>query len=453
MNTRSLKTRLVLLLSVAVAVIATVQATVCYRTAREEANELLDFHLRGIADSLRGSLANPAMVLSASPPEGEDEFDVVVRIWDKDGRRIFQSHTHDAVPDLTRSDGFSTVDSGGGLWRVFAAQSADRRIQVAQHMDTRRDMAASMALRALWPILGFAPLLMIAAWWIVGITLRPVDRTRRALGARTASDLRPLPLDAIPDEIRPLMHEFNELLARVGTLMQSQRRFVADASHELRSPLTAMKLQVRAVRRAPSDHARGVLLDRLDRGIDRGHRLVEQLLVLAREEGVQATPDQTATVALDDIARDVVAEYAAGAIQRSIDLGVMASGPVLVAADESSVRALLRNLVDNALKYTPAGGVVDVAVDWFDSRPGVTVSDSGPGIPESEWPRVFDRFYRVPGSEGSGSGIGLAIVNEVATRFGATIALAKSAAGGLSVRVRFPDPGASVARHALAPID
>ena len=451
MNTRSLKTRLVLLLSAAVAAIAIVQAVVCYRTAREEANELLDFHLRGIADSLRGSLANPAAVLFASPSDNEEEFDVVVQIWDHGGRRMYQSHAYDSVPGLTADDGFSTVDSAGGRWRVFAAHSAGHRIQVAQHMDARRDMAANMAVRALWPILGFAPLLMVAAWWIVGVTLRPVERTRRALGARTASDLRPLPLDAIPDEIRPLMHEFNELLERVGKSMRSQRRFVADASHELRSPLTAMKLQVRAVRRARSDDARGVLLDRLDRGIDRGHRLVEQLLVLAREEGAQPVSDQTATVALDDIARDMVAEYAPGAIQRSIDLGVFAPCPVLVTADESSVRSLLRNLVDNALKYTPAGGVVDVAVDWIDSRPGLTVSDSGPGIPESEWPRVFDRFYRVPGSEGTGSGIGLAIVNEIAVRLGATVGLAKAASGGLSVHVRFPGPGSSVAGHALAP--
>ncbi len=453
MSTRSLKTRLILLLGGVVAAIAMVQAAVCYRTAREETNELLDLHIRGIAYSLRGSLVNPSAVLPPSRQDSEAEFDVVVQIWGSDGHRVYQSHTHEAVPGMAAGDGFSTLNSGAVRWRVFETRSASHRIQVAQHMDVRREMAAHMAVRALWPIVGSTPLLLFAVWWIVGATFRPVDRSRRALAERDPSDLKPLLLEGLPDEVRPLMREFNLLLERVNSLLASQRRFVADASHELRTPLTAMKLQVRAVRQAASDEARVILLDRLEEGLDRGHRLVEQLLALARQENDAPATDRPSTIDLDEVARDIVAEYAPIAVRRSIDLGVVAPCRIPITADESLVRTLLSNLVDNAIRYTPERGRVDVNVEWIDSLPGISVNDSGPGIPPSEWSHVFERFYRVPGSPGTGSGIGLAIVERVAARLGATVSLGVSSLGGLSARVRFSKARSVATLHALAPIE
>ncbi|MEO8037639.1 MAG: ATP-binding protein [Betaproteobacteria bacterium] len=453
MTRRSLKTRLVVLLSVVIMAIAVVQAAVSYRTAREEANELLDLYIRGIALSLRGSVVDAAAIVDPSAQDSEAEFNVVVQIWDEGGRRVYRSQPPEGLPTLAFSEGYSTVDTSEGHWRVFATQSSGRRIQVAQRMDARRDMATGMAIRALWPILGFAPLLIVAAAWVVGFTLRPVDQTRRTLAEREASDLRPLPLDKMPAELHPLMREFNALLARVATLMEAQRRFVADASHELRSPLTAMKLQVRAVRLAMSDETRLVLLERLEAGLDRGQRLVEQLLVLAREECGVGIHDRESSMSLDDIAREVVAEHAPRAMQRSIDLGVVAPRRMSISADQSSVRSLLHNLVDNAVKYSPRGGTVDVRVDWIDSKPCLIVSDNGPGIPESERARVFDRFYRIAGSEGSGSGIGLAIVAQIAMRLGATVRLTDGQSGGLSVEVRFADPGSSSVSHSRKAIE
>lgn len=453
MSTRSLKTRLIVLLGSVVAAIAMVQAAVSYRAAQEEANELLDLHIRGVAYSLRGSVINPAAVLAPSRQDSEAEFDVVVQIWGPDGHRVYQSHAHEALPGIAAGEGFSTLYAGSDRWRVFETSLAGHRIQVAQHMDVRREMAAQMAVRALWPIVGSTPLLLLAVWWIVGATFRPVERSRRALAERDASDLKPLPLEGMPDEVLPLMREFNLLLARVTSLVESQRRFVADASHELRSPLTAMKLQVRAVRQAASDQARGILLDRLEEGMDRGHRLVEQLLALARQENDAQATVRLSAIDLDDVARDVVAEYAPVAVRRSIDLGVVAPCRIPVTADESLVRTMLSNLVDNAIRYTPERGRIDVSVEWIDSKPGIVVNDSGPGIPPSEWSRVFERFYRVPGSPGSGSGIGLAIVKQVAARLGATVSLGVSPLGGLSARVRFSKVRSVASLHALAPIE
>ena len=403
--------------------------------------------------SLRGSFVNPAAIVYPPAQDSEAEFNVVVRIWDGSGASVYQSQPREGMPTLAFTEGYSTVDTSEGHWRVFATQSSDKRIQVAQRMEARRDMATTMALRALWPILGFAPLLIAAAWWIVGFTLRPVDRTRRALAERAASDLKALPLDDIPDELNPLLREFNGLLARVTTLVESQRRFVADASHELRSPLTAMKLQVRAVRRAMTDESRVELLDRLEAGLDRAQRLVEQLLTLAREESGVGVHDCNSTSVLDDIAREVVAEHAPRAMHRSIDLGVVAPRRVLVSADEASVRSLLHNLVDNAVKYSPPGGTVDVRVDWIDSKPSLIVSDNGPGIPDFERSRVFDRFYRIAGSEGSGSGIGLAIVAQIAQRLDAAVSLTNGPSGGLSVEVRFADSGSSSDSHSRTSIE
>lgn len=449
----SIKARLLLLLVTAITTIALVQAFVCYRTAREEANELLDLHMRGIAYAFRGGLAEAVSLLGNASPGEEAELDVVVQIWDADGRRVYQSHPHENLPASAAGDGFSVQNSDAGRWRVFAMRSAGKLIQVAQHLEARREMAAQMAMRASWPILGFAPLLMIAVWWIVTASLLPVERIRHALSVRRGSDSSPLPTEKIPDELRPLIREFNALLARVAEVIEGHRRFVADASHELRSPLTAMKLQLRAVRRAESDSLRAPLLDRLESGLERGQRLVEQLLALAREERPPVPRDSVSAVSLDDLARNVVAEFAPVAIQRSIDLGVVAPGRVLVKGDESSLRSLLRNLIDNALKYTPRNGVVDVRVDWIDSTPGVTVSDSGPGIPESERGRVFDRFYRVPGTDGEGSGLGLAIVAEVAARLEARVSLARSPLGGLSVDIRFSRICSADILHAIPPVD
>jgi two-component system OmpR family sensor kinase len=309
-------------------------------------------------------------------------------------------------------------------------------VQVAQDLAVRRSMASNLALRTLGPIAVMVPILMLVVWWVVSGSLEPVARVRKQVASRQADDLSPVSEAGLPDEVRPLVHELNLLFGRVRTAFDAQQNFVADAAHELRTPLAALKLQVQSLERADSPDARGVAVGRLTAGIERATRLVEQLLVLARQES-NAAPLQPVDMA--GMAKRAVADLIGVAQAKSIDLGLQRADAGVVEGQPDSLMILMRNLVDNAIKYTPAGGTVDVSVQAQQGEVVVVVEDSGPGIPPAERERVFDRFYRVAGSEAAGSGLGLAIIKSIAERHGATLALGESVRlKGLEVTVRFP---------------
>jgi two-component system OmpR family sensor kinase len=262
---------------------------------------------------------------------------------------------------------------------------------------------------------------------------------QRQLASRKADDLSEVSDAELPDEVRPLVQELNLLFKRVQTAFEAQQNFVADAAHELRTPLAALKLQILSLARADCNEARDVAIGRLSAGVERASRLVEQLLVLARTEAADARLEP---VSLTELAKRSVGDMAGAAQAREIDLGLAQADEATVQGQGDALLILLRNLVDNAVKYTPAGGTVDVSV--LAPSPGaqagarLVVEDSGPGIPPEERERVFNRFYRVPGSEAQGSGLGLAIIRAIAERHGARLALdASSRLGGLKVTVEF----------------
>jgi len=306
-------------------------------------------------------------------------------------------------------------------------------------MAVRQRMAGALALRTALPIVLLAPLLMLLVGWVVRRTLAPVAQVQHQLAQRQADDLTPIPEEAdLPDEIRPLLRELNALLRRVSQAFDAQQRFVADAAHELRSPLAALKLQVQGLQRAPDAATRERALERLGAGIDRATRLIEQLLVLARQQASATAGAPAEPVAMDDLLRHAVAELASAAAQRGIDLGLAQADAVPVSGHAEALRILVRNLLENALKYTPVGGRVDVAWRSVGDALELCVEDSGPGIPEAERERVLDRFVRLPDAPASGSGLGLAIVRAVADLHAATLRLdASPKLGGLRVRVGF----------------
>jgi two-component system, OmpR family, sensor kinase len=274
---------------------------------------------------------------------------------------------------------------------------------------------------------------------LINRSLAPVERMRRQVARRAAGDLSPLPDGELPEEVLPLVQELNLLFGRVRAAFVAQQQFVADAAHELRSPLTALKLQAQALRRTPDEASREIAITRLNDGIDRAIQLLGQLLVLAREEGEDAAGGRWQAVELQDLAREVLGEILPQAQARRIDLGVASAEPLTLQGQREGLHILLRNLVDNAVKYTPEGGQVDVSIVAEDGAPRIVVEDSGTGIPDSERERVFDRFYRVAGSSAPGSGLGLAIVQAIAQRHGASVELGRSQRlGGLEVSVRFP---------------
>lgn len=411
-----------------------------YRGALRDADAMFDLHLQQMAHSLRGS----APLASRSDGDyGEEGYDVFVQIWGPDGTQMFRS-ARSALPPRAVL-GFSDAVVDGNRYRVYSLQTPLQTVQIAQDMDARNARARALALRATLPMALMAPLLMLAVGWIITRSLAPVQRMRREVADRADDDLSPLPEQDLPDEVRPLVREINLLFQRVGHAFEAQKNFVADAAHELRSPLTALKLQAESLRRAGDEASRETATVRLQQGIDRSIRLVGQLLVLARQESADSPADDpSGPVNLEALVAEAIADVLPQAQQRRIDLGLAASAPAQVQGQSAALHILLGNLLDNALKYTPEGGQVDVTLGVEDGAPQLSVEDSGPGIPEADRERAFDRFYRAAGAGAEGSGLGLAIVRTIAERHGAAVQLSCSERlGGLRVTVRFASTPAS----------
>ncbi|KTT23717.1 ATP-binding protein [Pseudacidovorax intermedius] len=434
----SLRARLLVFLLAAIVLAGGIQALVTYRTVLREADAIFDYHMQQMALSLRAGLPPSAAVSGLGP--SDQNFEFVVQVWTQDGQRIFESADEALLPQLAVL-GFAEVNARGTTYRVLSMQARGLVIQVAQDMAARRQMAGGLALRTVAPIALMAPLLMLVVWWVVSGSLAPVARVRSQVASRQPDDLSPVGEEGLPEEVRPLVAELNLLFDRVRRAFDAQKHFVADAAHELRSPLAALKLQVQLLRRAGDPAAHEQAVQRLAAGIDRATRLVEQLLTLARNEAHAAAGGTAAPVDLAMLAREAVADAVAAAETKHIDLGLARADAVSVEGHIDALRILLRNLVDNAVKYTPQNGRVDVTVQQAQEGGGVllVVEDSGPGLEEADRLRVWDRFFRAADASAPGSGLGLAIVRSVAELHGAELQLDRSATlGGLRVRVRFP---------------
>jgi len=441
---KSIRARLLVSLLSVVGLSALVGAAVTYQNVLRQTESLFDYQLRQMALSLRdqGFIAPDQAAALAN-----DDFDFVVQIWSVDGTRIYASHSRPDLPPQAVL-GFAEIRLRDGTWRLFSTATGDRVIQVAQPLAIRRQLAAQAALRSAIPFLVLVPVLAAAIGWSVRASLQPVKRLAAEVKRRDADALEPVAESGLPAEVSPLVESINALLARLRSAFSAQRAFVSDAAHELRSPLTALKLQLQLLQRSADQNSRSEAIEDLSAGIDRATRLVAQLLTLARTEpGTQ----QAAMMATDlaEAARQAVADVVPLAHVRSIQLSLQAQGNCTVDGDTNALRILVRNLVDNAVRYTPSGGRVELTLADENGQVVLAVDDSGPGIPASDRARVFDRFYRRAidedgGRDETGSGLGLAIVRSIANRHHATVQLEDSALGGLRVCVRLariPDTG------------
>lgn len=406
-----------------------------YRQALAEANELFDYQLEQIAAALPSEPFSSVLQSRSDSDEG-----VVIQIWNRNGVLMYYSHPR--VPLAPHAEiGFSTETTSRGVWRVYSAIVGDNVVQLAQPLSIRNRLAAGVAWRTLWPLVLLLPLLGMAIWIIVGRGLRPLQRVTRALDARHPEALDPLPDNRLPEEVAPVVQALNALLKRLAMALDTQKAFVADAAHELRTPLAAVQIQAQLVARAKDDESRKEALDDLQAGITRATRLAAQLLALARAE-----PDGKSVMApvdLNAVLDDCVRASVLLAQQRGVDLGIENSETASVMGDGNALHVMFNNLIDNATKYTPQGGRVDVYLRLTDGQPVVEIADNGPGIPADERERVFDRFYRVGAGENrartdvAGSGLGLAIVRRIAVQHGATVSLSEPRNGGLLVSIRF----------------
>jgi two-component system OmpR family sensor kinase len=414
-----------------------------YRSTLAEVDDLFDYQLRQLALSLRDQAFHNAF---APATEGVDEdFDFVIQVWSPEGVRVYYSHPHKTLPGLVQM-GYNTITTPEGNWRVFAAQLNSLVIQVAQPLKVRNQMAFKAALHLLLPLSALLPVLTVLIWILVSRGLAPLDRLAKAVATRSPKALEPLPEQKAPVEVLPLVRSLNGLLARLAEALAAQKAFIADAAHELRTPIAAMQLQAQLVERAESEgEARAAIAD-LKAGIHRAGHAVRQLLTLARQD-----PDMAAkpfvSVSLAELARSVIGDHIALAGAKDIDLGLAATDEkALVLGDTEGLRILLANLVENAVRYSPPGGQVDVFVRRRQDGSAVAeVADTGPGISLKEQARVFDRFYRGEGTSEPGTGLGLAIVKAVADRHGAKIELDNAKSGGLRVSVVFAGFGESSA--------
>ncbi|HKF97972.1 MAG TPA: ATP-binding protein [Steroidobacteraceae bacterium] len=444
----SLRARLLASLLAGVVLVGVTGGWIVYRNALAEADAFFDYHLRQTALILRDEPVE--YLLAPRLPSTDASYDFVVQVWSLDGVRVYLSRPHAVLPQITTL-GFSTVTTREGRWRVFGVQALTRVIQVAQPMSVREQRAAELALQTLKPFALLLPVLALVIWIAVGHALEPLRRLTSQVKARRVNALDDLPATQLPDEVQPLVLALNDLLGRLRAALERERAFMADAAHELRTPLTALHLQMGMLARASGEAERESAMRTLSAGVQRAIRLIEQMLALARQE--PRAESLRVSVRLDELAREIVAELVPLADAGGIDLGVAAAQPATVAADSEALRTLLRNLVDNAVRYTPPGGRVDVAVDSTAVGPRLTVTDDGPGIPPDERRRVFDRFYRRAGTSPTGSGLGLAIVKAIADAHGASVTLGDGADGkGLAVTITFrAAPASTLGGPAPAP--
>ena len=426
----SIRRNLLIALLSALLLVGVAASAATYLAARREANDLFDYQLQQLALSLRDQTLRTQTLLSPG-----FDYDFVVQVWNPAGSLVYLSNQNILLPQSGR--GFDTLQVNGEAWRVFSMSNADKTIQVALPMSLRSDRAAGIALRILVPVLASIPLFALLMWLLIGRGLAPLAGIARAIGRRTPGSLEPLDERGLPGEVRPMVAELNGLLGRLARAIEARDRFTADAAHELRTPLSALQLQLQVLDRARTGEERREALEQLKAGARRANRLVEQLLTLARIEPDSAHAP-TAKVRLDRLAQTCLAEIEPLATAKRLDLRLGRVESVSASGDEHALRTLLDNLVENAIRYTHPGGctVVDAFADGGEAM--LAVTDDGPGIPPKDRDRVFDRFYRVPGTSTPGSGLGLAIVKSIAEMHGARLELADGENGsGLSVRVRF----------------
>ena len=436
----SIRANLVLWMASALVLGTAVVLGATYWLTRNEVGRVFDEELRQVAHAvhLREDWSQTRRIRIARPG-----FELSVRAYDKTGRTYFETALPSLPADLaqTYEEGFGSIATQEGPWRVYTHVTEEGIVQVGQALAARDVLARDLSISVLMPMLMLIPLLVVIVAWVLKRGLAPLDETSRLVSHRDASRLDPLPAHGVPEELLPLVEQINALLARLEGSLDAQRRFLADAAHELRSPVAALALQVQLAQRAHSPAAREAAFQELAHGVERARRLVQQLLDFGRlEPGVLAEP--FAATDLARLVREVVGRYAAQAEAQEVDLGADAPPAAPMLGSEPQLRALVENLVDNALRYAPRESAVTVSVRTGTEAVELAVVDAGRGIPESERERVFERFHRVTGDHTRGSGLGLAISRAIVERHYGTITLSDAQAGapmpGLVVEVKFP---------------
>lgn len=443
----SLRRRLLFLLSGVVLLVWLATAAITYFDARHEIGEMLDAQLAQSAGLIVAQIEELSGdddeddYRAVTPRQYKHERKIAFQVWDRDGQLRLRSASAPQTRLSEASEGYGDAMIGGKRWRVFSRWDERHHhiVQVGERYELREELAGHIAGRLLYPLYFTLPGLALLIWLAVGAGLSPLSCITREVARRAPDNLAHLDARNAPREISPLIAALNALFDRVKTSLEQERRFTADAAHELRTPLAAVKTQAQVALGATNENECHHALVNVVSGADRATRLVEQLLTLARLDPQTALPPGQ-TVDLPALTRQGVADIAPAAAAKGIALGLTAEETTLtVAGDAVLLGVLLRNLLDNAVRYTPPGETVEVALQRTNDGISLVVTDTGPGIPAEERERIFDRFHRVLDSGEEGSGLGLSIVRRIADLHRARVSLAPGANGhGLRAEVTFP---------------
>ena len=455
---KSLQARLLALLLLMVTGVWVAAAVLTWVDASDELDELLDGHLAQSAALLIVQQTGHGEEKSSDTPDDDPVEDapslhkyaprVAFQVF-HEGQLTMRSANASDAPMSTKTKGFDTVQLKDQTeWRVFAAQGNEGDVQVfvGEQVDSRNAILWAVLEAVLMPLMYALPLLAVVGWLAVRNGLAPLRHLSEVLAQRQPQALEPVVLKDLPAEMDPVVHALNALFERIQTMLASERRFTADAAHELRTPIAAIRTQAQVALGAGTDEAqRQHALHNTLAGCDRASHLVEQLLTLSRLESSSAAAP-TGRVDLSAVAQRVAADLALTALGRTQDLELTAPAPALIAADDMLTSVLVRNLLDNALRYSPDAARVHLSVTLTDKDVTLSVDDSGPGMLDADMQRLGERFYRVLGTEQTGSGLGWSIVRRIAHVYGAQVKVQRSAQlGGLCVQVRWPKARLSLA--------
>jgi len=436
----SLKQRLLALALAAITLVWLGATAFTYLDAREEFDEVLDAHLAQAAALLVVQATHEIDELETehTPLLHKYARRVAFQVWEKGQQLRLHSANAPQQPLASRERGFSDNIIDGKRWRVFSTwdESGEYLIHVAERADVREELARDIAGNLLRPLWFSLPLLALLLWIAVMRGLRPLDKLAREVEQREPDNLAALDASTAPREVVPLIERLNRLFVRIEASRQKERRFTADAAHELRTPVAAIKAQAQVARAASGEAERIHALDNAILGCDRAAHLIDQLLTLARVDTLDRGVVEPCQ--LRDIAAETIAALAPAALEKGVQFELLASDETVVRGNPGLLRVLLRNLLDNSMRHTPPGTSVQVSIDHEPGVVRLSVSDNGPGIPEQERDKVLERFYRPLGTQASGSGLGLSIVKRIAEVHDAALQILPVSEGqGLRVTVSF----------------
>jgi two-component system, OmpR family, sensor kinase len=433
---RSIRARLLIGLLASVLAVQLIMYLLTYARIEDEIDDLFDGELERSALSA-GSVAPQTFIPTRTRKVENPQEEMVVSVFHaSEGVPAYQTHPLSGIPRSTPT-GFSKRILDGREWRLFGSAVGAQFVVAAQPADVRDRAARRITLRSLWPSLGALPLAALMIWIAVAYGLQPLVKITHDLRKRSHRDLLPLDVSRLPPDIAPLAEALNDLMGRLAGIIAAQRTFIADAAHELLTPLTALRLQAQLLARSKTPSRQQEAMAELQGGVSRTLQLARQLLTLARHDADGEGADKT-PVDLASVIQRVMSIHLPLAAEKALQTEVGIQESAVVLGNEEALSILVSNLIDNSIKYTERDGRLLIRLTAASTGAELTIEDSGPGIPVEERGRVFDRFYRRRDTVVTGSGLGLAIAKEIAIRHGASIVLESSGTlGGLSARILF----------------